>query len=76
MFLILMCDNKFVQFLSTGSSFPHIMITHNVDFCQNELSFMPLTIPHLNPVLLLMIKMRRTNFYFISDKLRQRIVVP
>ena len=26
MFLISLCDSKFVQFLSTGSSFPHIMI--------------------------------------------------
>lgn len=31
-FLFLLCDNKYVQFLSTRSSFLRNMITHNVDF--------------------------------------------
>ena len=39
MILILMCEYKFVQFLSTGSSFLQIEITHNVDFCESEPRF-------------------------------------
>ena len=41
----------------------HIMITHNVDFCRNELSFRPITIFHLNPLPLLMIKMTIKHFF-------------
>ena len=67
MFLFLLCDNKFVQFLSTGSSFLHIMIKHNVDFCKNELRFMPLTFFHLNPILLHMKKMTSS---FVKNKSR------
>ena len=74
MFLILLCDNNFLQYLCTGSSFLHIMITHNVGFCKNELRFMPLTIFHLNPILLLMMKMTRKNFLFHLSE--QSIVVP
>ena len=62
MFLALLCDNKFVQFLSTGSNFLQIMIAHNVDFCKNKLRFMHLTISHLNPLLLLM-KMTTTKIF-------------
>ena len=36
-----------MQFVSTVSSFLHIMIRHNVDFCENEPRFMPLIIFHL-----------------------------
>ena len=28
---------------------------------------------HLNPILLLLMKMRQNNFYFISEKLEQRV---
>ena len=31
---ILLYDNKFAQFIFTGSFF-HIMLAHNVDFCKN-----------------------------------------
>ena len=41
-FLILMCDEKIVQFVSTVLSFLHIMSRHNVDFCKNEPRFTPL----------------------------------
>ena len=50
MFLNLLCDNKFVQFLSTGSSILHIMITQVDFFCKSELRFMSQTIVHLNPI--------------------------
>ena len=44
-----MCDEKIVQFVSTMSSFLHITILrYNVDFCENDPRFMPLTIFHLN----------------------------
>ena len=56
MFLILLYDNKFVQFLYTGSRFLKIMIAHNVDFCKNELRVIPLTIFHLH-----------STFYTIDD---------
>ena len=76
MFLNLLCE-KCVQFLSTGSSFVHIMITRYVDFCKNELRFLPLTIFQLNSILLLMMKITRKQFFkFICEKLEQNIIVP
>ena len=62
----LLCDNKFVQILCTGSGFLHFMITHNINFCKNELRVMPLTLFLLNPVLLLMMKIIRKQTIFIS----------
>ena len=56
-FLIWLYDNKFDQFLSNGSCFLHTMIAYYVDYCKNELRFMPITILHLKPILLLMMKM-------------------
>ena len=38
----LFSDNKFVQFLSTGSSFLHITIIHNINVCNNDFHFIPL----------------------------------
>ena len=52
------------------------MITQNVDFCKNELRFMPQTFFHLNPILLHQRKITRNNFNFICEKLEPRIVVP
>ena len=43
------CLDLFVQFLSTVSSFLHIMTADN-DFCKNELRFMSVTIFHLFPI--------------------------
>ena len=59
-----------MQFVSTVSSFLHIMIRHNVDFCKNEPRFMPLIIFHLNCILLLMMKMNKKQFLFHSWKIR------
>ena len=42
-FLTLLCV-EILYFLSTVSSFLHIMIVQNVDFCKNKLRFMPLII--------------------------------
>ena len=61
-----MCDNKFVQFLSNMSSFLRIMITNNVDFCMNDIRFMPLTIP----ILLLITKMTRKQLLFHLWKIK------
>ena len=59
-----------MQFVSTVSSFLHIMIRHNVDFCKNEPRFMPLKTFHLNCILLLMMKMNKKQFLFHSWKIR------
>ena len=59
-----------MQFVSTVSSFLHIMIRHNVDFCKNEPRFMPLIIFHLICILLLMMKMNKKQFLFHSWKIR------
>ena len=59
-----------MQFVSTVSSFVHIMIRHNVDFCKNEPRFMLLIIFHLNCILLLMMKMNKKQFLFHSWKIR------
>ena len=69
MSLILLRDSEFVKLLSTGTSFLlNIMTTQNIDFLKNELPFMPLTICtclfHLNPILLLMMKMTTKQFLF------------
>ena len=61
---------KNMQFVYTVSSFLHIMIRHNVDFCKNEPRFMPLIIFHLNCILLLMMKMNKKQFLFHSWKIR------
>ena len=74
MLLILLYDNKFVQFLCTGSSFLHIMITHNVDLCKkraplhasNHFSFESYTFADDE----------NDSFYSISEKLEQSIIVP
>ena len=57
-----------MQCISTVSSFLHIMIRHNVDFCKNEPRFMPLIIFHLNCIILLMMKMNKKQFLFHSWK--------
>ena len=59
-----------MQFVSTVSSFPYIVIRHNVDFCKNEHRFMPLIIFHLNCILLLMMKMNKKQFLFHSWNIR------
>ena len=46
------------------------MIKHNVDFCENEPRFMPLSIFHLNGILMLMIKINIKQFLFTHVKLR------
>ena len=61
-----------MQFVSTESSFLHIMRRHNVDFCKNESRFMPLIIVHLNCILLLMMKMNKKQF----EKIEQRVEAP
>ena len=70
MFFILLCDDKFEQFICTGSSFLHIMITHYVEFCKNVLRVMPLTIFHSNHKLLLIMKITRKLFLFHLWKIR------
>ena len=55
--LISQCHKKIVQFLSTVSSFLHIMIIHNIMFYKKEEKTMPLTLLHLNRILLLTMKM-------------------
>ena len=47
------------------------MTTHNVDFCKNELRVMPLTIFHLNLILLRMMKMI-TNNRFVKSRAEYR----
>ena len=59
-----------MQFFYTVSSFLHIVIRHNVDFCKNEPRFVPLIIVHLNCILLLMMKMNKKQFLFHSWKIR------
>ena len=59
-----------MQFIYTVSSFLHIMIRHNVDFCKNEPRFMPVINFHLNCILLLMMKMNKKQFLFQSWKIR------
>ena len=61
---------KIVQFVSTVSRFLHIMISHNIEFCKNEPRYTPLTIFHLNCILLLVMKMNRKQFLFYSWKIR------
>ena len=61
----LLCEFLFVQFLSTGSSFLHIMITHYVDFCKNELRFMPVTIFHLYPITIVDENNDKTTFFHL-----------
>ena len=51
-----MCDKKIFAL--------HIMLRHNVYFCENELRWMPQTIFHLNLTLLLMIRIYNI-FYFL-----------
>ena len=53
---------KIVKRLSTESSFLHIMVTHNVEYCKSKLRFIPLTIFHLNDILLLIVKMTTKQF--------------
>ena len=43
---------------------------NNVESCENELRFRPLTIFHLNPIHLLMVKMTRKQFLFHLGKIR------
>ena len=64
-----MCNNKIMRFVSTVSSFLHIMIIHNVDFCKNKTRFMPLIIFHFNCILLLMMKINKKQFLFHSWKI-------
>ena len=79
MFLILLRDSEFVKLLSTGTSFLlSIMTTQNVDFRKNEpdplhaeLHVTSCTcIFHLNPILLLMMKMSTKQFLFHFRKIR------
>ena len=65
-----------MQFVYTVSSFLHIMIRHNVDFCKNEPLFIPLIIFHLNCILLLMMKMNKKQFLFHSWKIRAEGQIP
>ena len=65
-----------MQFVYTVSSFLHIMIRHNVDFCKNEPLFIPLIIFHLNCILLLMMKMNKKQFLFHSWKIRAEGRIP
>ena len=55
-----------MHLFSTVSSFLHIKIRHNVDFCKNEPRFMPLIIFHLNCILLLMMKTNKKQFLIQS----------
>ena len=64
-----------MQFVSTVSSFLHIMIKHIVDFCKNEPRFMPQIIFHLNCIVLLMMKINKKQFIF-HEKLEQRVEAP
>ena len=62
--------NKYVLFFnfsvwSAVSSFLHIMITHNIDFCKTKPPF-----SHLNRILLLMMKMDTKQFLFHLCKIR------
>ena len=50
------CNNYLDQVLD------HIMIRHSVDSCKIELHFMPLTIFHLNSLLLMMKMKYKTIF--------------
>ena len=59
-----------MQFVLTVSSFLHIMIRHNVDFCKNETRFKPPIMFQLNCILLLMMKMKKKQFWFNSWKIR------
>ena len=52
------------------------MITHYVDLSKNELRFMPLTIFHLNPIILLMMKMTTKHFFLFVKKRVECISVP
>ena len=61
-----------MKFVSTVSSFLHIMIRNNVDFCKNEPRFMPVIIFHLNCILLLIMKMNKKQFLFRAEGRRQR----
>ena len=63
-------------YFSTVSSFLHIMIRHNVDFCKNESRFMPLIIFHLNCILLLIMKMNKKPFLFHSWEIRAEGQIP
>ena len=60
-----------MQFVSTVSSFLHIMIRHTVDFCKNEPRFIPLIIFHLNYIFYYWWwKWIRNIFLFHSWKIR------
>ena len=69
---------QIVQFVSTVSSFPHIMIRHvrirnYIYFYKNKLRLMPLIIFYLNCISFYFITFK---FYFIHVKLKQRIEPP
>ena len=69
-------DTKIVQFVSTESSFLHIMIRHNVEFCKDEQRYMPLTIFQWIVFYCWWRKWVGNNFYFIHENLEQRVECP
>ena len=71
----LLCENKFVQCLSTGSSF-QIEITRNVDFCENEPCFRLLIFVTFESFTTETRDDKNFFFDFICEKLEQRIIVP
>ena len=65
-----MCNEINWAFLYTGKNFLLIMIRHNVNFRKNEPRFMPLSIFHLNCILMLMEKINIKQFLFHMWKIR------
>ena len=73
--MYLKCTSSLCFLLCTflmGQDF-YIVITRNVDFCKNELRFLPFTIFHLNLILLIMMmKMTTIQFFILFVKYKSR----